>query len=176
MNKKIKLLSTKQVGEYLGLSVRTVQRLAEQGKIKAVKIGSQWKYFAEDIKKHLNFGTDFSKEPARIPNNPTERRVYPRINCSLPCYIKIVIPQKKEIYTQSRIINISEGGSFLENCNNDRIFLNIKNDDPINLSFKLEENELETDGRVLRNDDNGIAVKFKKLYPNAREIIKEYIG
>lgn len=187
MNKKIKLLSTRQVSEYLSLSVRTVQRLAEQGKIKAVKIGGQWKCSEADIKRYLSSGTDFSKEPARKPNNFTqpfqegtgfiERRACPRVNCYLPCYIKVIIPQKKEIFIQSRILNIGKGGVFLENYNNEDTFLCIKNDDPVNLTFVLNKERLvDMEGRVVRTQKEGIAVKFRNISDNAKEAIDDYVG
>lgn len=170
-------LSSKQVSEMLGVHVRTVQRLTNQGKIKAIKIGKLFKYNKKDIEQYLLQGIDFSKEPIRKLHDFHERRTNPRINCFLQCYIKVIIPQKKEISTMARILNINEGGIFLENCDNEEEFINIRSDDPINLKFELNErNKLELDARVVRIQNKRLAVKFKNLNQNVREVIKEYVG
>lgn len=181
------LLTVREASILLRVHIRTIQRLSLQGKIKAIKIGNQWRYKKSDIENYFSHGTDFSKQPARFPDNIiqseqvrddfSERRTHPRINCSIQSDIKVIIPQKKEITTQARILNISEGGVFLENCSNEQGFINIKNDDPINFNFNINNNKkLELDGRVLRTCQEGIAVKFKEIHHDKRKLIKQYVG
>lgn len=170
-------LTSKQVSKSLCITLRTVQRLSKAGKIKSIKVGNQWRYLKEDIEKYVSFGTDFTKEPARKPNAFIERRAYPRINCFLPCYTKVIIPQKKSASTMARILNISEGGIFIEDFYNDKQFLKIKTDDPIEVTFEIDKvTKIDMDGRGLRVEDKGIAVKFRKIKSEAKELIREYVG
>lgn len=184
MDNKNNLLSVNEASRYLSMSERTIQRLSKQGKIKGIRFGGRWKFSKKDIEEYLSSGIDFSKTPVRIPHysslkpeQATERRYFPRINCALLCSLKVIIPTKKQVYASGMILNISKGGIFLENYKNDTSFLNIRNDDPVNLSFKLfEDNKLEQEGRMVRIQNKGIAIKFKNLHSNVREIIKEYVG
>lgn len=177
MKENVNLLSVKQVSKYLSLTERTIQRLSKQGKIKGIKLGGQWKFRREDIERYLLYGTDFSKEPIRKPDNFIERRVFSRINCSLPCFIKVLIPEKKDVYTNARILNISEGGVSLEAYNKEELSLNIKTDDLINLEFVLNESpEIRVDGRILRIQDKVIGVKFKRIDSETSQLIREYVG
>lgn len=52
MNKEKYLLTAKQVSKYLGVPIRTIQRLSKEGRIKSFKIGSQWRYSKKDIEKY----------------------------------------------------------------------------------------------------------------------------
>lgn len=178
--RKNNIITAEQVSEYLNIPLRTIYHLSKTGKIKGVKIGKQWRYNKDNIEKYLQYGTDFSNEPPRIPDKFTrllregagfiERRTYPRINCSLPCFIKVYIPDEKKVFSTGNISNISQGGVFIKNHKNDNLFKHIKNDDPINLRFEIKENSrLKVDGRVLRVQYKGIAVKFKKLHPEGRQ-------
>ena len=169
------LMNVNEVALYLRIPLKTVYRIAKQGKIKGIKIGKHWRFLKQDIDYYLLYGKNKVHIPDQISS--VERRTSPRINCLLPCYIKVLIPQKKELQSQTRILNISEGGVFMENCENNYIFTKILNDDPIKLDFKLIENiKLEQEGRVLRVSDKGIAVKFRNLNPSTREMIRKYVG
>lgn len=181
-NHQKELIPAREVSRILSIPLRTVQRLSQEGKIKAIKIGNRWKYYKSDILKHRNYGTTFANKPIRILhtkeiNQFTERRIHPRINCSIPCDIKVIIPDKKEIITNARILNISEGGTFIESINDEENFKQIKNDDPIKIKFKLVgQDPLETNGRILRKQHNGLAIKFRLINYNTKQQIKEYIG
>lgn len=171
------LLSSREVSRYLSIPLRTIQRLTKQGKIRAIKIGKKWRYKKSDIEQYSNFGTDFSMEPARNPNDFIERRAYPRINCSLNCSMNIFIPDEKKIFSIGRISNISQGGVFIKNHNNNNISNHIRTDDPINLKFDLNENDrLKVNGRVLRIQNGGVAVKFRNIKDSVRETISKYVG
>jgi excisionase family DNA binding protein len=177
MNGKEKLLTVKEARKYLSLSERTLQRLSQQGNIRSIKMGGQWKYLKEDIEGYLQNGIDLSIKSARIFGNSIEKRDFPRINCALPCCINVIIPKKKEINSKGIILNISEGGLFLENSNNTKPFPDIKTDDPIDIEFVIDDNcKLNANGRVVRIQDSGIAVKFRNLNEDVREGIGRYIG
>lgn len=187
--KKTNFLTAEEVSKFLNIPLRTLYRLSKQGKIRAFKIGDKWRYNKSDIEKYGLTDTDFSKESIRRPpsfrstwQNKVkgvlfERRTHPRINCFIPCHIKVIIPQKREVFTQARILNISEGGLFIENCENEDVFLNIRNDDPIDLEFELTKwGELKANGRVLRTHDGGVAVKFRDISRDTKEKISRYVG
>lgn len=191
-NNEVKLLSARRVSEYLNLSLRTVQRLSQKGKIKAIRIGSRWKYYDSDIKKYLAIGTDFSNANTKVIHGSSERRLSPRLNCFIPCQIEVNpvrsrmrthasatsngvnIPKRKEIYAQGDILNISEGGLFLYNH---RKVINVKPDDPVSLYFNLNGNGLiEANGRILRKQHKGLAVKFINISNNLKMEISHYVG
>jgi len=177
MERRADFLTAVQASRYLGISLRTIQRLSKQGKIKSVKIGGRWRYFKADIERHLRFGANFYYEPIRKQSDFTERRAYPRINCSIPCHAEVIIPLKKEIITEVRILNISEGGIFIEKDGREDLFNNIRNDDPINIRFGLgEDSRVETGGRVLRVEGSFAAVKFRDISCEARDAIRRYVG
>jgi excisionase family DNA binding protein len=39
----------KELAEYLGVSMITIYRLTEKGKIPAKKVGAQWRYLKEEV-------------------------------------------------------------------------------------------------------------------------------
>lgn len=67
--KGIDLLTVREVSDLLRIHIRTVQRLSKGGKIRAIKIGSQWRYKRTDIEQYYSLGTD-----------SPECRACPRIN------------------------------------------------------------------------------------------------
>jgi len=48
------LLTVKEVAELLRLSPQTLYKMLKQGKISAIKIGSQWRFDSEQIRSWLN--------------------------------------------------------------------------------------------------------------------------
>ena len=44
-----KLLDTKQVAEWLGVSERQVTKMAAERKIAAIKVGTVWRFRTEDV-------------------------------------------------------------------------------------------------------------------------------
>jgi excisionase family DNA binding protein len=44
MTKRPKMMTVKEVADYLSLSVKTIYRLVEEGTIPAFKIGGQWRF------------------------------------------------------------------------------------------------------------------------------------
>jgi excisionase family DNA binding protein len=51
------LLSTKDVGDVLGVHINTVKRLISDGKIPAQKIGRAWKIRKEDLQNYVDNGS-----------------------------------------------------------------------------------------------------------------------
>ena len=52
-DKEEKLMTVKEVAEYLRLDERTVYRMARKGKIPAYKVAGQWRFKKELIEKWL---------------------------------------------------------------------------------------------------------------------------
>lgn len=159
-------LSAKEVSQYLSIPLRTVQRLSKEGKIKAIKIGSKWKYSRDDVAKYRNYGTDFSSEPARRPDNFAERRTYPRINTNLECLYSVKLPPFKNITASGIIKNVSAGGVFLIAQGE------IEIDDPIDLEFT----GIKANGRIVRKGNNGYGVKFRNISREDKDKIIKYVG
>ena len=49
-----RLMTLEEVAEYLRLSVHTIYKMAQKGKIPALKAGKKWRFRKEDIDKWLN--------------------------------------------------------------------------------------------------------------------------
>jgi len=52
-NKPEKLMTLEEVAEYLRLSVHTIYKMAQKGKIPALKAGKKWRFRKEDIDRWL---------------------------------------------------------------------------------------------------------------------------
>lgn len=185
MNKeKTYLLTVKEAAKLLHVHIRTVQRLSKKGKIKAVKIGNQWRYKRSDVERYAEFGIDISKEAERkqlIEKKNIERsdrRSYQRINSNISCDYSVNLHPFKSIKNKGILRNLSGGGVLFRAFCDDikKIYI----DDPIKISFKyyyLDKQEyVETIGRVVRRNDNDIGVKFRNIKESVREKIIEYIG
>ena len=48
-----KLMTLEEVAEYLRLSVHTIYKMAQKGKIPALKAGKKWRFRKEDIDRWL---------------------------------------------------------------------------------------------------------------------------
>lgn len=171
-------LNSKEVSKCLSISIRTLQKLSKEGKIKAIKIGKLWKYNKSDIEKYLFFGTDFSREPVKIKDNFVEYRNHSRINTNFECYYLINLSPFKHIDNEGIIKNISAGGVLLitQNETMDKIELG----DPIDLDFNLKKKteiiNIKTEGRIIRKNTNGIGIKFRDIDEETRNKIIQYVG
>lgn len=172
------LLTAREVSEYLRIPLRTIHRLSKDGKIKAVKIGKQWRYRRFDIEQYYSLGTDFSKEPVRRLNEFVERRTYPRINSNLKCQFSINLPSFKGINDEGIIRNLSAGGVSLF-IQRERM-REVEIDDPIDLDFNLngkrESINVKVEGRILRKNGNGLGIKFREISSEVKDRIIKYVG
>jgi len=64
------LLNDKQAGELLGLHPKTLQRLARQGEIPAIRIGRYWRYRATELNAWI--GLQSSGQPACVASERTQ--------------------------------------------------------------------------------------------------------
>jgi excisionase family DNA binding protein len=58
-----KLMTLEEVAEYLRLSVHTIYKMAQKGKIPALKAGKKWRFRKGDIDRWLSTGiTSFKRK------------------------------------------------------------------------------------------------------------------
>lgn len=169
-----KFMTAYEVRKFLRIPLSTLYDLTRSGRIKAIKIGRHWRYLRDDIERYLISGANYSGKE-RFLEDP-ERRNYPRINCSISASLFVSISDIKDIKMDGNILNIGEGGVFVKDCNNLGLFSEIKSDDPITAGFSLEKRMIYASGRVVRRQDNGIVIKFRKMSEDVRKIITEYVG
>jgi len=56
-----KLMTLEEVAEYLRLSIHTVYKMAQKGKIPALKAGKKWRFRKEDIDQWLEVSNKTKK-------------------------------------------------------------------------------------------------------------------
>jgi c-di-GMP-binding flagellar brake protein YcgR len=107
-----------------------------------------------------------------------ERRKYPRVNCNMPCSVKVFDGWKKSGRSKGHVKNISSDGIFLEIPLKRAQHLKIAH--ALCLRFTLElldENMyIEAEGVAVRQDKNRFGVKFTTLNNDAKERISDYSG
>ena len=179
--KEQKLLTAYQVQKILQMPLSTIYYFTKTGAIKSLRFGRHVKYNKEDIENYRKNGLGESTFTIddKIPYQPRERRRYSRINCALECDCIVDLPQFKNITLPGTIRNISTGGCFMNIVQS----TDIKNDDPIDVCFCIkqpyEENkgeEIRILGRIVRQGDNGVGVKYRSLPEQMKEKIIRYIG
>ncbi len=62
--KEKEFLNSKEVSRYFDIPLRTIQKLSQQGRIRAVKLGKQWRYKKADIEEYYSL-------PSRPIINPS---------------------------------------------------------------------------------------------------------
>lgn len=179
-NNTNEILNAEQVSQYLCIPIRTIYHLTKQGKIKAAKIGKQWRYMKQDIDHYLQHGTNFSQEPIRIPY-PTssefiERRKWSRLNTNLKCQYQINLQPFKTINDHGIVKNISANGLFL--CMPNDKLNKVDISDPVKLQFSLVANggKINISAIVLRKNDHGFGLKFRHINEDTQKDILDYIG
>ena len=70
--KKEKLLTVKEIAEYLQLDEHTIYRMARKGKIPAFKVAGQWRFKKELIEKWLEKKMETSSSVLRIKEKKDE--------------------------------------------------------------------------------------------------------
>lgn len=168
------ILTAEQVSEYLHIPRRTIYHLTKQGKIRGIKIGKHWRYKESDIERYFTLGIDFSKEPSRMPDDYTERRAYPRINCHIDCSLLVDLPQNEEVM-QGTITNISGNGLLIKGNG-----IQSSLEDPVDIRFVIGVNGdsalIEAKGRVVRKTTNGFGVKFRNIDKDNQALLIKYVG
>jgi len=58
----VKLLTTKELAEYLKLTEVTIYKYAKEGKIPGIKVGSRWRFNKDQINELLRMEEEGNKE------------------------------------------------------------------------------------------------------------------
>jgi len=172
-------LTAKEVSDYFRIPLNTVYRLTKLGKLKAIKVGKQWRYSVSEIEMLLQTGVNVRQVTSRIKEEFAERRSYPRINCSFKCrYRKIIMPDS-DFISYGSVSNISGGGLFF---NDDSGNLdNISIDDPLDfiIDFMPDEGNqtvIDAKARVVRKAKKCLGVKFRNIRDDYKNLIIKYVG
>jgi|GEM_PF-1560228 len=174
----ITLLKAKEASRILRLPLSTLYRLCKTKKIKAIKIGRQWRFKKEDILLYFDKGVDTSMTRYKSDEKIDDRRQYPRINCHVNCEFKIIFNHARNIQSNGIIKNISAGGILLEVPEEN--LADMKIEDPIDLNFNMELNDenmfVRSSGRVVRTNNNSLGIKFRALPYDTQSRIIDYVG
>lgn len=178
-----KLLTANEISQCFDIPLNTIYRLSKNGKIRGIKIGKQWRYLKDDIERYLSTGTDFSLAPLRKSMEFSEKRQYPRMNCSSRCSYRITISSIKEFQSDTGSIrNISGGGVFLYDKPENLSHISIM--DPVELEFEIQgktgTKKIVTEGRAVREGEcgtviNGLGIKFRNIDKVNQEEIINYV-
>lgn len=176
-------LTAKEISKYLLVPVNTIYRLTKNNKIKAIKIGRQWRYPKADVEELLESGIHTDLVSIKGLRDADEKRMFPRINCNIHCEYKIDIFNAKHFYSVTgNIRNISGGGVLL--CDNEDSLIQIDVDDPIELFFTIPSEEgglsISAQGRVVRKNGtkaivHAIGIEFRNIDKYYQNEIINYV-
>jgi len=177
--KTVKYISVKKASGYLGIPLRTVYRLVEQGKIRSIRIGGKIRCLSRDVEKCAESGTDIDLVKAGRQDHRSDDREHSRINTGFNCRFSVILPSIKDLTGEGVIGNLSAGGIFI--VVHESNMEDISVDDPIELEFSIIISDEETinatvKGRVVRKDEKGIAVKFRLIERSLKKRIAQYVG
>ena len=166
-------MTAQEVSAYLKIPLSTIYGLTKKGKIKGTKVGKHWRYLENDIH-------SFLASPLSFPSqNLRDRRLCPRINCEIPAELEVLLGRRQESLKKGIIHNLSESGAFFS----DRAAqAKVQVGDPVRVGFRLEagkSNPVEITGRVVHLASpagSSFGIKFKRMTPEAQEIIRNYVG
>lgn len=164
-------ITVKEASRYLGIPLSTTYDLIRAKKIRSIKIGGTIRCLTDDIKNYVRFGTNIASSQ--------DKRRHPRINTEFSCYYSKDLQGHRETNVDGLIVNLSPEGIFMQKQNYEEEMINV--DDPVIVRFKLaigngEIKDISVNGRVLRKQENGYAVKFRQMDKSLKEAIRQYIG
>ncbi len=73
------MLTTKDVQEIINVDRSTIYRMAESGRLPAVKVGRQWRFPADELEAFLAGGTTIEAEPVEVSVTDLATRLLPGI-------------------------------------------------------------------------------------------------
>jgi len=177
-----RILTAQEVSDRLRISLSTVHHLTRLGKIKAVKIGKQWRYTSDDVEQYLNGGFDLRGYP--MERRRADRRGSPRMNCFIQGRAVISVFPVKNWEGDGAVLNLSEGGLFFEANEALEEEGEIHCDDPVIVALYFPSSlrpELELNGRIVHlhsteDQKTRFGMKFRNLTPETQRAIHDYIG
>jgi excisionase family DNA binding protein len=179
MGKNNRYVTVKKASILLSIPLKTVYRLIKNGKINAIKIGGRVRCLRDDVERIRDNGTDgVCDRRARHAAGLNDRK-YQRINTNLSGQYSVSLRPFKEITGSGIIKNLSEGGVYIT-CPEEQSS-GIDVDDAVDISFSLgktgeDGGAVFVQGRVVRKENGGMAVRFRQVDGKIKEIIRGYIG
>jgi len=174
-----RIMTVKQVSDYLNIPTSTVYELVRKGKIRGVRFGKHWRVLEKDIAAYL----EGALKTVEQPEDFAERREHPRINAEIPAILTIGLSEKSEVNADGIIRNLSEGGVLLQSKSaDDGKCKGPEVGDPVTLVFEIPEagqSKIEVKGRViylLNHSGESLGIKFTGLSDHERGAIKDYVG
>lgn len=171
--KNDRVMTTKEVSEYLKIPISSLWRLTHTGKIRGVKVGKHWRYFESDIKAFLRGIQVYPSHDMKV----LDQRSFARIKCAIPAMMTILLPERKKVVIQGMIRDLSEGGIFFVPASD----LGVA--EPIQIRFSISQSEasgIEAEGRVVHQTQDstksGVGIKFRNLSQKDQGAIREYVG
>jgi len=172
------ILNVAEVSAILRIPASTLYDLARQGKIRSVKVGRHWRFFAKDIQALLR-GTQNSAKSIR---NSKKRKVR-RIRAEISAQLSGILSQTQTIHHQGVIQDISESGIYFSIVTgNSKEQNELRSGDPVKIEFELDEptrQSIVLKGCIIREGhglNKGYGIKFRQLSKEDQEIIRDYVG
>ena len=183
-----KVMTAKEVSQYLRIPLSSLWNLTKKGKIRGVKVGKHWRYLESDIEVFLQANASCSGgENGAL--KISERRRHPRLNCDLPTELTILLLEKLRFKKAGMIRNLGEGGALFickrgdEVLDPERMWLcELATGDPVKIIFQIPENgseQLELKGRIVHqnlNSESVVGIKFRDIPENNLKAIRDYVG
>jgi len=187
-NSNLKLMTAKEVSEFLRIPASTVYHLAQVGKIKGVKLGKHWRFIEDDIVSYLRLKSVLSS--TRFISITENRRV-PRLNTRIPGIFAVIFNDEQGIERAGVVGNLSEDGLFFVLNASDAISheseehgreIKYEVGDPVRIKFEingLHPCKVDVEGRIVHvqpNSKTGIGIKFRNINPAEQGVIRHYVG
>lgn len=181
-----KILTIREVSEFLKIPLSTLYELVQKGKIPGKKIGRHWRFLQRDVLDFLGGGARTG--PAKSGHE--EKRRSPRMNVEGDCVYRVLLSARLEKEETGEICNLSEDGLCIlmkpkwdgRNFEVPAPSPQIQVGDPVHVFFRIPEMAtfpVGVRGRVTRKFQDsvpGVAVKFRNLSKELQAMIHDYVG
>jgi len=186
-NHSPRVMTIKEVSEYLRIPVSTIYELASQGKLRGGKFGKHWRFLEQDILNYLH--GDMTKTSG--PEEPREKREDDRVNTEIPSGMTVLLTVKKRMEVDGTMKNLSVGGAYIVSPRPAAATPDTAGSasgvlpevgDPVKVTFRMPgdaSSEMEIEGRIVHQSVNGKmgnGIKFKNLSDETRGKIGDYVG
>ena len=171
---KDRVMTTKEVSQYLRIPISSLWRLTKLGRIRGVKVGKHWRYVESDVRTFLNGAENGTGRHRPV----TDRRKSPRLNCKIQAQIRNLLSSMPSLPLPGVINNLSVEGA--------RVLLEkqggFKAGDPVEIIFEILEiwsPRMEVKGRVVYASSNSklkVGIKFRLMNPETQGAIQNYVG
>ena len=172
-----RVMTIKEVSQYLRIPVSTIYDLTRKGKLRGGKFGKHWRFLKEDIVGYLHGDQGIS----RVCVQTKEYRQYPRINTKIPSTVVAGLAEKNATFSGA-IRNLSVNGAYFVMKLTNGFPGSLEAGDPVEILFELPgavPRRIEAEGRIVHQKKNGYlgnGIKFKHLSAEAMEVLQDYVG